>query len=88
MFREAISPLNAPSQPRPRLSVPIAADRTLQTSRVAPKTQSTPKQQKQKRRKTSGKSVRLRASKIQISRNLPLRRLLKVHQTMHWMPKK
>ncbi|GFU99398.1 hypothetical protein TNCV_2501211 [Trichonephila clavipes] len=34
---EAISPLNAPSQPRPRLSVPIAADRTLQTSRVAPK---------------------------------------------------
>ncbi|GFV89585.1 hypothetical protein TNCV_994171 [Trichonephila clavipes] len=34
--KEAISPLNAPSQPRPRLSVPIAADRTLQTSRVAP----------------------------------------------------
>ncbi|GFW38590.1 hypothetical protein TNCV_3879591 [Trichonephila clavipes] len=48
MFREAISPLNAPSQPRPRLSVPIAADRTLQTSRVAPKTPSTPKQQNQK----------------------------------------
>ncbi|GFU29273.1 hypothetical protein TNCV_2347141 [Trichonephila clavipes] len=40
MFRRP-SPLNAPSQPRPRLSVPIAADRTLQTSRVAPKTQST-----------------------------------------------
>ncbi|GFW54504.1 probable RNA-directed DNA polymerase from transposon X-element [Trichonephila clavipes] len=36
-FHEAISPLNAPSQPRPRLSVPIAADRTLQTSPGCPK---------------------------------------------------
>ncbi|GFW90424.1 nucleic-acid-binding protein from transposon X-element [Trichonephila clavipes] len=85
---EAISPLNAPSQPRPRLSVPIAAVRTLQTSRVAPKTQSTLRQQSQKRRKTSGTSVRLRASKIPIKLNLPLRKLLKDHKTTHWMPKK
>ncbi|GFV22497.1 nucleic-acid-binding protein from transposon X-element [Trichonephila clavipes] len=42
-----------------------------------PKTPSTPKQQNQKRRKTSGKACGC-AQKIQITRNLPLRRLLKV----------
>ncbi|GFY08558.1 nucleic-acid-binding protein from transposon X-element [Trichonephila clavipes] len=42
-----------------------------------PKTPSTLRQQSQKRRKTSGKSVRLRASKIPINLNLPLRKLLK-----------
>ncbi|GFS63756.1 hypothetical protein TNCV_1127941 [Trichonephila clavipes] len=72
----------------PRLSVPIAAVRTLQISRVAPKTPSTPKPQGQKRRKTSGKSVRLRASKIPNNQNLPLRKLLKAQKTTHWMPKK
>ncbi|GFT65358.1 SWIM-type domain-containing protein [Trichonephila clavipes] len=71
MFREAISPLNAPSQPRPRLSVPIAADRTLQTSRVAPKTPSTPKQQNQKRRKTSGKSATKKKDKY-LKYDIPL----------------
>ncbi|GFU98382.1 RNA-directed DNA polymerase from mobile element jockey [Trichonephila clavipes] len=60
---KAISPLIAQSQPRPRLSVPTAAARTLQTTRDAPEIPSTQRQTSQNRRRTSGKSERLRARK-------------------------
>ncbi|GFX69505.1 RNA-directed DNA polymerase from mobile element jockey [Trichonephila clavipes] len=68
------SHLIAPSQPKPRLSVPTAAARTLQTSRDAPGIPSTQKQTSQNRRRTSGKSERLRARKIKNSQqHLPSR---------------
>ncbi|GFS57341.1 hypothetical protein TNIN_146711 [Trichonephila inaurata madagascariensis] len=44
--RVAISPRNAQSHPKPRLSVQIAADRILQTSLDAPGTPSTRNQTK------------------------------------------
>ncbi|GFS66902.1 putative RNA-directed DNA polymerase from transposon X-element [Trichonephila clavipes] len=49
----AISPQNAQSQPRPRQSVQIAAARTQQTSRVAPRIPSTPNPTRTNRPRTS-----------------------------------
>ncbi|GFW38610.1 probable RNA-directed DNA polymerase from transposon X-element [Trichonephila clavipes] len=69
LFLEAISPLIAQSQPRPRLSVPTASARTLQTTRDAPEIPSTQKQTSQNRRRTSGKSERLRARKSKTANN-------------------
>ncbi|GFX57854.1 nucleic-acid-binding protein from transposon X-element [Trichonephila clavipes] len=43
---------------------------------------------RQKRRRMSGKSERLHASKVKNKQNFPLRKLLKVQTITHWMPKK
>ncbi|GFW98323.1 RNA-directed DNA polymerase from mobile element jockey [Trichonephila clavipes] len=60
--------------PRPRQSVQIAVARTLQTSRVAPRIPSMQNPTRTNRRRTSGRSERLRARKIKNSQHLPKRK--------------